>query len=213
MTVPEPDYLPAMGRHWLLPLYDTVTALLGLDRARLRLLGATEKFSAGERVLDVGCGTGTLAVSMAQQSHVEMWAIDPDPKALLRAQRRAARAGARVRFDRGFADALPYADGFFDAVVSSLMFHHLDRSGKRAMLREVVRVLKPGGRFLLLDFVGSEHGGLARATHARGQLDDNTASVVLNLMSEAGLDNPRQIDERDAARGLMRLACYGAGRP
>ena len=208
----EREYLPAMGRHWLLPLYDPLTAFTGLDRARRALLDDDQVVPAGAHVLDIGCGTGKAAVSLAERWQAAVSAIDPDPRALRRAERRAARAGVRVRFDRGFADALPYADGSFDAVVSSLVFHHLDRPGKEGMLREVIRVLKPGGHLRLVDLVEDDERGLAAKAHADGQLADSAIAIVLDLMREAGLADVRLLGERTAARGFMRLACYGARR-
>lgn len=208
----EHEYLPAMGRHWLLPLYDPLTAFSGLDRARRALLDDDQVVADGAQVLDVGCGTGKVTVSLAERWHASMSAIDPDPRALRRAERRAARAGVGVRFDRGFADALPYADGHFDAVVSSLVFHHLDRPGKTGMLREAIRVLKPGGHLRLVDLVEDDEHGLAAKAHADGQLVDSAITIVLDLMREAGLEDVRLLGERTAARGYMRLACYGARR-
>lgn len=208
----EPHYLPAMGRHWLLPLYDPLTAFTGLDRARQALLDDDQIVADGAAVLDIGCGTGKVAASLAEGWHAAVSAIDPDPRALRRAERRAARAGVSIRFDRGFADALPYADGAFDAVVSSLVFHHLDRPHKESMLREAMRVLKPGGHLRLVDLVEDDEHGLAAKAHADGQLADSAIAIVLRLMREAGFDDVRLIGERTAARGFMRLACYGARR-
>jgi ubiquinone/menaquinone biosynthesis C-methylase UbiE len=82
--------------------------------------------------------------------------VDPDPEALARATRKAAAAQHSIQFDRGVAGALPYADGMFDRVFSSFMFHHLAREGKARMLREVHRVLKPEGRLRLVDFAGPD---------------------------------------------------------
>lgn len=79
------DYLPAAGSDWALPFYDFVTKLLGADRARNALLKQVD-LKPGERVLDIGCGTGTFAVLLKQRfPNVEVAALDPDPKALARA--------------------------------------------------------------------------------------------------------------------------------
>jgi SAM-dependent methyltransferase len=95
-------YLPAAGRDWRLPLYDPLVKLLGGDAARRALLDEAA-LRPGQRVLDVGCGTGTLA-TLIKQLHPEVGVVglDPDPKALARARRKAARTAVRVQFDQGF---------------------------------------------------------------------------------------------------------------
>src|SRR5262245_34037787 len=148
-------YLPAAGRDWALPLYDPFVRLLGGDAARAVLLEQAA-LQAGHRVLDIGCGTGTLAVLIKHKyPEVEVVGLDPDPKALARAARKARRAALSIQLDRGFADQLPYAEGSFDRVFSSFMLHHVEGDAKAATLREVCRVLKSGARLHLLDFATS----------------------------------------------------------
>ena len=101
-------YLPAAGHDWLLPLYDPFVKLVGGEVARRTLLDqATIK--PGFRVLDIGCGTGTLAI-LIKRLHpgVEVVGLDPDPNALARAKGKAERVGISIRLDKGFADELPY---------------------------------------------------------------------------------------------------------
>ena len=116
----ERRYLPAAGHEWFLPMYDPLTKLLGFDAARRKLLDQAE-LKGNYRVLDVGGGTGTLAVLTKRlYPNVDVAALDPDPRALARARRKAERAAVHVRFDRGFADAIGYADTTFDRVFSSM---------------------------------------------------------------------------------------------
>jgi ubiquinone/menaquinone biosynthesis C-methylase UbiE len=141
-------FLPGMGLHWLLPLYDPLTRLIGLHRTRRTLLEQAAP-RPGDRVLDVGCGTGDLAIEIRKcHPEVEVVALDPDPKALAKARRKSELCGVSIQLDRGFADALPYPAGYFDLVFSSYMFHHLGQEEKRGMLRDVARVLRPGGSLL-----------------------------------------------------------------
>ena len=103
-----------------------------------------------------------------------------------------------------------------DRVVSSFMFHHLEENEKAAMLREVRRVLKPGGRFCLLDFGGSESGGgspLARLFHSSHRLKDNTERHILALMSQAGFANPERVSRGAMFFGLMRTNYFKASVP
>lgn len=190
----ERPFVPAMGKHWLLPLYDPLTWLLRLGRLRQRLLREAA-LQPGHRVLDIGCGTGTLAILASRSSPGSSIAgIDPDEMALTRARRKARRAGVDVRFDAGRAGALPCPDASLDRVLSSFMFHHLSASEKGAMLEEVRRVLKPGGRLHLQDFVPA--GGHDRA---------------LRRLSDAGFSDARLEDERRVL-GLLRVASYSAVR-
>lgn len=213
MLQSERTYLPAAGHDWFLPIYDPLTRLLGVDRARRELL-AQAALDPHHRVLDVGCGTGALAL-LIKHVHpgVDVAGVDPDPKALARAGRKAARAGVAIRFDRAYADALPYADGTFDRVVSSMMLHHVPPDEKAPALREMRRVLKPGGRLELLDFFvadSGEQGVIERLVHSHHQLKDNTGPRVLSLLAAAGFTDPTLLRQRRTLFG--RIAFYQAVR-
>ena len=194
-------YLPAAGRDLFLPLYDPLTKLLGADRARSKLFDQAS-VQPDHRILDIGCGTGSLAVAIKQwRPTVNVVGLDPDPKALVRSHRKARAAGVSIRFDQGFANALPYPNASFDRVFSSFMFHHLPQGAKLATLCEVRRVLKPGGSLHLLDFVEPgqhSHNPLARWLHTSEQMENNTQEQILGWMIEAGLLDPRPVafDER-----------------
>jgi ubiquinone/menaquinone biosynthesis C-methylase UbiE len=189
-------YLPAAGSDLFLPLYDPLVKLLGADRARRKLFDQA-CVQAHYQVLDIGCGTGTFAVAIKTwMPSVEVAGVDPDPKALARSRRKAERAGVAIRFDQGFADALPYADASFDRVFSSLMFHHVPHEAKLATLREVRRVLKPGGALHLLDFEpegSNSHNPLARWLHRSERMRGNSREEILSWMSVAGLIQPEVV--------------------
>jgi ubiquinone/menaquinone biosynthesis C-methylase UbiE len=190
-------FLPAAGLDFLLPLYDPMVKLLGADRARKKLFDQAS-VQPHHRVLDVGCGTGTFAVAIqGWLPSVQVVGLDPDPKALARSRRKAERAGVSIRFDQGFANTLPYSDGSFDRVFSSLMFHHLPHDAKLATMREVRRVLKPSGSLHLLDFEQEgprSHNPLARWLHSGERMQGNTREQILGWMREAGLAEPRVVD-------------------
>jgi ubiquinone/menaquinone biosynthesis C-methylase UbiE len=209
-------YLPAAGHDWLLPFYDPLVKLLGGDIAR-RALFEQALIQPGQRVLDIGCGTGTLVVLIKRlQPHVDVVGLDPDPKALARGKRKAERASVSVQFDQGFSDALPYADASVDRVLSSFMFHHLQREEKDGMLREVRRVLRPGGVFTLLDFGGPESGEtgfLARVIHSSHHLRDNSEDRILALMSQAGFADPKKVRQGTILFGRVRTNYYQASVP
>jgi ubiquinone/menaquinone biosynthesis C-methylase UbiE len=166
MAVARDDYLPAAGKHWLLPLYDPMLALLtGERRWRGRIIASLD-LRAGDRVVDVGCGTGTLAV-MAKQAEpgAEIIGVDPDPNALAIGARKAARKNVTVAFHRGFGDETAKLVGPKSAtkVVSSLALHHMPREMALQTIAAMRDALKPGGAIRIADFVAGHFGGAPEA--------------------------------------------------
>ncbi|HEX6729633.1 MAG TPA: class I SAM-dependent methyltransferase [Pyrinomonadaceae bacterium] len=210
-------FLPAAGHDLFLPLYDPLVSLLGGERARRDLI-AEANITPGQRILDIGCGTGTFAVLLKRQySDVQVIGLDPDPKALRRAKTKATSAGVSVQLDQGFADELPYERSSFDRVFSSFMFHHLEAEDREKTLTEVSRVLKPGGSFHLLDFAGDGHGSheshglrslLGRLFHSSDRLKDNSDARILELVRRAGFKNAEKVKEGKMFFGLLRTAYY-----
>jgi ubiquinone/menaquinone biosynthesis C-methylase UbiE len=205
-------FVPGMGLDWLLPIYDPVTSLLGLNSARRELVFQAD-LRPCQRVLDIGCGTGSLAVLLKQLfPDVAVVGLDPDEKALARAAGKARRAGASIQFARGFSDRLDYPGASFDRVFSSFMFHHLNRREKERTAREIRRVLKPDGTLHLLDFGGPEsqrHRSHFGGLHAHYRLADNDERTIVGLLSDAGLADVVKMSEREAWR-LLRLVYYRA---
>ena len=206
------SYLPAAGHDIFLPFYDLVAKILGADQARSKLL-AEARLQPGNKVLDIGCGTGTFATVLKHRlAGVEVVGLDPDPKALARARRKAQNADVAVRFDQGFADDLQYPSASFDTVFSSFMFHHLQPETREKTLREVRRVLKPGGNFFLLDFELSElsrHRAIC-IFHSTDHLRDNTESRILALLNAAGFSSPRKFATHPVFFGFGKAALYRA---
>jgi len=206
-------YLPGMGLDWLLPLYDPFTRLIGVESAHDKLAQEAALESA-ERVLEIGCGTGNLALLVKwMRPQLEVVGLDPDPKALARASRKAQQAGLPLELDRGFADDLPYPDASFDRVLSALTFHHLDADLRSASLREALRVLRPGGSLHLMDFGGDSHHlhGLARFTRRSPALKDNWDDRIPTLMREAGFGEAAETGH--LTRRIGRLTYYRAACP
>lgn len=147
------EYVPGAGFHWLTPLYDLLVALTCRDRTvKGRLVAAADQ-RPGQRVLDLGCGTGNLALRVKRSSPgVTVSGVDADPRMLRTAAAKAMRAGVDVTFAQGFAESLPFPDGAFDRVVSSLFFHHLTGRQKASAIREAARVLVPGGQLHVADW-------------------------------------------------------------
>jgi ubiquinone/menaquinone biosynthesis C-methylase UbiE len=171
-------YVPAAGRGVFTPLYDTVNAVAmrqGQWRPRLveRALGA----AAAPRILDLGCGTGEMALAIARaRPGVKLIGVDGDGEVLRRAAVKAQAAGVEIELHEALADRVPLADADVDCVVSTLMFHHLLPSAKRAALAEARRVLAPGGRLLVCD-LGRASDPLMRAAFFAVQLLDGFANT------------------------------------
>ena len=183
----DPEHLPPMGVSWLLHLYDPFTRLLGVERLHRRLVDAAE-LRPGHRVLEIGCGTGNLALlAKKQQPQAVVVGLDPDFAALAQARRKARRRHLDVQWDSGSAAELPYPDGSVDRVFSSLMLHHVPPAEKVQALREVRRVLTADGELHLADFGGhADHGLHARLARRSRMLTDQAGEGLTSLLREAG---------------------------
>jgi ubiquinone/menaquinone biosynthesis C-methylase UbiE len=179
------EFIPALRFHRLTPLFDAVAAVVVRDRAIKRRVIDHAALSGGEEVLDVGCGTGTLAVAAARAAPgVTVTGLDADPSILAKARRRASDAGFEIRFDEGRSTALPYADASFDVALSTLFFHHLPDEEKRRTADELARVLRPGGRLVVAD-PGRPQDPLMRvAVLLTVQLLDGFANTALNVRGD-----------------------------
>ena len=206
------DFLPAAGHDLFLPLYDPLVRWMGFDHARHELISHAN-IRPDHHVLDIGCGTGTFVVILKRQyANAQVVGLDPDPKALGRARTKAARAGVFVQLDQGFADDLPYEKDSFDRVFTSFMFHHLEGEQRKNTLKEVVRVLKPGGSFHWLDFTADHGSGgfLDRFIQSHARLKDNTHVRILHEMRGAEFRNVERLKEGSMFFNLLRYAYYRA---
>jgi ubiquinone/menaquinone biosynthesis C-methylase UbiE len=186
---PEPR---TTGRviHWA-ARYDALVWLLTLGRERRfrEKLIEHAHLGAGETVLDVGCGTGTLAIVAKGRvgASGSVLGIDPSPAMIARATAKARRAGVEVDFRTGVVEALQFPDAQFDVVLSTLMMHHLPRTARESCAREIRRVLKPGGRVLVVDFGARASGkrSLIGHFHRRGHLK---LDAIIDVLTAAGLN-------------------------
>ncbi len=171
--------------------YDVFVGLLTGGRSR-RLYGeilTLARLQPGENVLDVGCGTGSLAILAGQTAGAEtaIHGIDPAIAMVERARQKAKQAAVEVDFQPGAAEAIPFPDSTMDLVMNSLMIHHLPLDLRLAALREMYRVLKPGGRLLIVDFE-PPRAGLYRMVldHLPGEMMSIDNTLIPPLVREAG---------------------------
>ena len=194
------DYLPALTYDRLTAIYDPVIRLSTRERLFKGRLLDQAAVRPGMRVLDLGCGTGTLAVWLKQRCpEAEIVGLDGDPEVLERGRRKAAEAGVDVRLDEGLSFDLPYESGSFDRVVSSLFFHHLKRDAKETTAREVGRVLRSGGGELhVADFGRPPDPGMWVLSRMIRYFDgvkvteDNHAGRLPEIFGGAGLSDARE---------------------
>ncbi|MFE5341853.1 class I SAM-dependent methyltransferase [Isoptericola sp. NPDC056578] len=165
-------YLPGMSSAWKMPWYDVQSWWRRAGRLHRRTVELAG-IAAGQRVLDVGCGTGNLSLAVLRAvPDAAVTGLDPDGAALRRAARKARRrrVGRRgsLTLVRGFADRLPAADGTVDHVLSSLALHHVPMDEKRRFAAELARVLRPGGTVTVADLDAPGHGGGHGGGHGHG---------------------------------------------
>jgi demethylmenaquinone methyltransferase/2-methoxy-6-polyprenyl-1,4-benzoquinol methylase/phosphoethanolamine N-methyltransferase len=191
------------------PYYDLVTDLMLLGQARrLRKRTVDQAFiRTGDSVLDVGCGTGEVTLAAkGRAKHGQVYGIDPAPEMIALARKKAARRKLVVDFRVGVIEALPFPDSSLDVVTSSLMMHHLPEGLKVRGLAEIYRVLKPGGRLLIADFMRPtrsflNHLFIAFTRHERLQ---KGVEDLQGLLRNAGFAQITQADQQVLVIGFLR---------
>lgn len=172
--------------------YDFFSRLIGLgvNQSNSRMVVEMAGIKPGDRVLDVGCGTGnlTLTAAAAVGPSGSVAGIDASPEMVDKARKNAGRFGRAVDFQLGLIEKIPYPAASFDLVVNRLMIHHLPDDLKRRGLAEILRVLRPGGSLFIADFKARSntllgHLALAFARHRMMQTD---LSGLVAMVKEAG---------------------------
>ncbi|MDP3405797.1 MAG: class I SAM-dependent methyltransferase [Brevundimonas sp.] len=194
------SFTPALGHAALSGLYDPAIALLTRERVwRARLLDQVAP-KPGETIIDLGCGTGSFAVSLAQRAPgARIIGLDPDGDILRRAEAKAVAAGLDIHFVEGFSRdvAAILGDGVADKMVSSLVFHQLPMEEKRRGLAASLRALKPGGTLHIADY-GRQAGPMRLLFRMVQSLDGyentqpNADGILPRLIGEAGFTSVRE---------------------
>lgn len=215
MTQPGATFIPSLHFHRLTPLYDPLARWLLRDAELKQRLVTQVAPQPGMRVLDLGCGTGTLTLMLQRaQPFSELTGLDIDPAMLQRAQAKPTAARAPIAWVEGTTTALPYANAVFDRVTASLMVHHLTDDQKQRTLGEIVRVLRPGGEFHMLDF-GPAHSipleAAARFIRHFEQTDAHITGRIFGMMQAAGFDDVTETGH--TASMIGPLSFYRARKP
>ena len=211
-------YVPALRFRALTALYDPVVRATTREGEFKRRLLDQAALGPGDRVLDLACGTGTLAIEAKRRAPgAAVAGVDGDPEMLVRAAEKASAAGLAVELDEGLSTALPYADASFDRVLSTLFFHHLDLAGKRATIAEVARVLRPGGELHVADWGKPSDPVMAALSWPVRLLDglevtrENFDGSLPGLLAQGGLEAVAERDRLRTPLGSMVLLSARAG--
>jgi ubiquinone/menaquinone biosynthesis C-methylase UbiE len=194
----NPGYLRATGRLPLTAFYDRIVALTMREPVFRSAVVDTVAARAPDRIVDIGCGTGTLAIQLARAApQASVIGIDPDQSILKRAREKARKASAHVELLHGRAEQLPLEDGSADCVTTTLMLHHLAPDHKRRALGEMFRVLSSGGLLVVADWGSPQDLAAAvgfralRLVDGRENTREHAAGELPQIIGAGGFDDVR----------------------
>ncbi len=178
------NYIPALRFRFLTPLYDPLLRWGMREETFKNRLIKEARIAPNSRVLDLGCGTGTLTILIKQsQPTADVIGFDGDSQVLDIARAKAHAQGVNITLAQGMAYQLPYLNESFERVLSSLVLHHLATSDRERALREVHRVLKPDSEFWIVDF-GKPHNALAFLISRVMRNLERTEDLIDDLLPE-----------------------------
>lgn len=208
-------YVPALRFKWLTKYYDAVVRFTTREATFKAALLKQANIQPGERVVDLGCGTGTLVIA-AKGMHPGAYVtgVDGDSEVLSIAYEKAKREKVAVHFDEALSYSLPYGDESIDVVTTSLLFHHLSDEDKGRTAKEALRILKPGGRLLVADW-GEPSSRLMRFLFYLIQILDgfgntraNVDGEVPKIVRRAGFTEAQKRGQFDTVLGTIVLGEY-----
>jgi ubiquinone/menaquinone biosynthesis C-methylase UbiE len=210
------DYVPALRFRWLTPAYDMVVRSTTRERTFKTALLAQAGIAPGHRVLDLACGTGTLAIWIKQREPgAVVTGVDGDPEVLKIAARKTRAAGVSVVLEHALSWALPFPDGSFDRIVCTLFFHHLAPLDKVRTARELYRALNAGGELHLADW-GKPTSALMHAAFLSVRVfdgfentRDHAAGALPRYFREAGFADVAETRSLSTMFGTMTLLRAG----
>lgn len=206
------EYIPALRYQWLTRFYDPIVAATTRERKFKSLLSTLANIQNGDTILDIGCGTGTLAIEVKNKTpDAAVFGIDGDPHILKIANQKALQVNTAISFQLALSYDLLYPNENFDCCLSTLFFHHLTLENKMRTLLEMHRVLKPGGRSYVADW-GKPTNLLMRFLFFQIQLLDgfettqhNVEGLLPTLMGSSGFVDIQVEKEIPTIFGTMTL--------
>ncbi len=191
----EPKYIPALRFKWLTPLYDFFLNFTMPEKQIKQALIDAATIDAGNKVLDFGCGTGTLTIMIKEwQPEANVAGIDVDVQILNKAIKKTEQRGLDIFLIDYDGSNLPFPDNRFDNIVSCLVFHHLETDKKKQILAECFRGLKQHGRLTIADFGRSKYWlqrflfNIIRGLDGYKSTDANAKGLLPKLIFEAGFE-------------------------
>lgn len=224
LTMPDGNsFTPALGRHELTHDYDRTIRMWTREARWRSALVDLIALQPDERLLDVGCGTGTLAIMLKQRTpSATITGLDPDPAILKIALDKAAAANAEIKWVEGFSRDAARAEGStrFDVVSSSLMFHQVPMTEKKAALEAMRLVLKSGGRLCIADYSKQRSWLMRWLFRLTVQNLDGVANTQPNadgvlpfLIEQAGFTHVREVAVVPTPTGSISLLSAVAPPP
>ena len=206
----ETKFLPALRFHFLTPIYDLVSRSTREYFFKKRLIRMA-KLDQGDRILDVGCGTGTLAIMIkSDYPQVAVTAIDCDEAMLNIARSKTARKNLAIDYKNAFSNAIPLSDSSIDACFSTLLFHHLTRDQKVQTLSEIHRLLRQDGELLIADWGKPRNFVMKLLSMTERIFDgkvtsDNLNGLLPELVKAAGFGKVELREQIDTFFGTLDL--------
>jgi ubiquinone/menaquinone biosynthesis C-methylase UbiE len=200
-------YIPPLRFEWLTPLYDPLLKWVMRENMFKSRLIQQAYIRPNMKVLDLGCGTGTLTI-MLKRAYPDATIVGLDGDSQVLDIAREKSHGMNIQWGKGLAASLPYPDSRFDRVVTSLVVHHLVTDDKRRAFQEIYRVLKPHGEIIVLDF-GMPHSPLSRfmVSYMRRleEVADNFAGLIPRFITEAGFGDVKEAEHFFTIFGRLSL--------
>lgn len=212
MSTNSKKFIPALRFDFLTRFFDPLVRVTTREYAFKRALLAQANLQNDQTILDIACGTGTLAIGIKRRfPDIKIYAIDADADILQMAREKAARNKSEITFEQTFSDNLSFTDNSFDRVFSTLFFHHLTLESKLKTFREILRVLKPDGEFHLADYAlprNKMQFVLSKSVQIIDGYDsthDNLRGRLKLLMEECGFSQVERTGYLKTILGTIRL--------